>query len=383
VCDRRILTTHVGSLVRTPPIAAYVRARREGVAVDEETFAAILRDEIRAVVRRQGEVGLDIVNDGEYGKRSFAEYAIERLGGLEHRFEDVPTRPHFTGPERQQFAEFYAEYEPDTTASRGAWFVVGPLAYRGQALLQRDLTTLRQALEGTSLAGFVTAIAPASLDINLIDAHYKNEEERLFAMADALRVEYQAIAAAGFTLQIDDPWITGMYERLSQSEYNRWIRLRIDALNRALEGIPEAQSRYHVCWGSWNGPHVADVPLRKIVDHVLRIRVGAYSIEAANPRHEHEWRVWENVRLPDGKIVIPGLVSHCTNVVEHPELVAERLVRIAKLVGRENVIAGTDCGFAQSALLRRVHPSIMWVKLQSLVQGARLATETLYGKART
>jgi 5-methyltetrahydropteroyltriglutamate--homocysteine methyltransferase len=374
VSDRRFLTTHVGSLVRTPPIAAYLRARADGIAIDEAAYAATLRDEVSAVVRRQAEAGLDLVNDGEYSKRSFAEYAVERLSGLEHRFEGVPTRPHFTGPERERFAEFYAEYEPDTTSTRGAWFVVEPLAYRGAALLQRDIANLTRALR-TPLQGFMTSIAPASLDINLIDVAYGDEEKRLFAMAEALRVEYRAIVDAGLVLQIDDPWITGMYERLTEDAYRHWIELRVAALNHALDGIPEERTRYHVCWGSWNGPHVADVPLREIVRHVLGVRAGAYSIEAANPRHEHEWRLWESVRLPEGKMLIPGLVSHCTNVVEHPELVAERLIRIAKLVGPERVLAGTDCGFAQSALRRRLHPSIMWAKLEALVEGTRLANK--------
>jgi 5-methyltetrahydropteroyltriglutamate--homocysteine methyltransferase len=379
----RIHTTHVGSLVRTPAVAAYVRARQDNVAVDEDAYAAMLRSEVEQVVRRQSEAGIDIVNDGEYGKRSFHEYVVERMGGLEHRFEGVPTRAHFTGPERKQFAAFYAEYEPNSTVSRGAWFIVEPLTYRGHALLQRDIANLKRAIAGTSQRGFMTVIAPGSLDTNLIDLTYNDEEKRLFGIAGALREEYRAIADAGLILQIDDPWITGMHERLSASDYERWVDLRIAALNYALEGIPLEQTRYHLCWGSWNGPHVADVPLKDIVRYVFRVQAGAYSIEAANPRHEHEWRLWETVRLPEGKTLIPGLVSHATNVVEHPELVAERIVRIAKLVGRENVIAGTDCGFAQSALKGRVHSSIMWAKLESLTAGARLASAELWPRTET
>ena len=305
----QIRTSHVGSLVRPPSVVRYVRARNDGVVVDPEAYDDMLQREIGEVVRRQAETGLDIVNDGEYPKRNFHEYALERLGGLQHRFENVPIRPHYRSPERRQFAEFYAEYEPDRSQARGAYFISEPIVYRGQHLLQRDIANLTAALAGTSCQGFMTAVAPASLEVNLVDDFYGDDEKRVFAIAEALRVEYRAIVEAGLIVQIDDPWITGMLELVSEPEYERWVDLRIAALNHALEGLPEAQTRYHLCWGSWNGPHVADVPLRRIVHHVLRINVGGYSIEAANPRHEHEWRVWEDVRLPDGKELLPGLVS--------------------------------------------------------------------------
>ena len=218
----------------------------------------------------------------------------------------------------------------------------------------------------------------------LKDAFYGDEEKFIYALAEALREEYKAITDAGLTVQIDDAWLPAMYERMvppgTPEDFRRWATMCIDALNHALRGIPERLTRYHICWGSWNGPHTADLPLKEFVDLILRINVGGYSVEGANPRHEHEWRVWEHVKLPEGRKLIPGVISHATNIVEHPELVAERVVRLAKLVGPENVIASTDCGFAQGALYRRVHPSIMWAKLEALVEGARLASDELFAK---
>jgi 5-methyltetrahydropteroyltriglutamate--homocysteine methyltransferase len=227
-------------------------------------------------------------------------------------------------------------------------------------------------------------VAPASALPGAKIEHYKDEETYLFALADALHHEYKAIVDAGLYVQIDDAFLPYMYERMvppmSKADYLRWAGLRIEALNHALAGIPQERSRYHICWGSWNGPHAFDVPLKDIIDLVLKVRVGHYSFEAANPRHAHEWRVWETVKPRPGQVLIPGVISHATNIVEHPELVAERIVRLAKIVGRENVIGGTDCGFAQSPFARRVHPSIMWAKLSSLVEGARIATDILWGK---
>jgi 5-methyltetrahydropteroyltriglutamate--homocysteine methyltransferase len=247
---------------------------------------------------------------------------------------------------------------------------------------------LKAALAGLPVGGvFMSAVAPCSVAPDRKDEYYKNDEDYLFAVADAVREEYRAIVDAGFILQVDDAYLALTYETMvppgTLQEYRSWAELRVAALNHALRGIPAERTRYHVCWGSWNGPHVSDVPLKDIVDLILRVSVGGYALEMANPRHEHEWRVWESVKLPAGRILLPGLISHSTNVVEHPELVAERITRLAKLVGRENVIASTDCGFAQGPFVRRVHPSIMWAKLGALVEGARLASRELWGKQAT
>jgi 5-methyltetrahydropteroyltriglutamate--homocysteine methyltransferase len=261
--------------------------------------------------------------------------------------------------------------------------ITGPVTYIGHRALQRDIDNLKAAMTQAGVQhGFLPVVAPASVVPARRDEHYRNEEEALFAIAAALHEEYKAIVDAGLTVQVDDAFLASSYDVMvpprSLADYRKWAAVRVEALNHALRGIPEERSRYHLCWGSWNGPHTNDVAIKSIIDLVLRIRVGGYSIEMANPRHEHEWRVWQEVELPKGRVLIPGLASHSTNVVEHPELVAERIVRLAKLVGRENVIASTDCGFAQGPFTRRVHPSIMWAKLRSVVEGARLASRELW-----
>ena len=290
------------------------------------------------------------------------------------------------GRDREAFPEFYAEYDKATGLNRrlGNRFVVtGPLQY-SDVQVKRDIANLKSAVAKVKVEGaFLPVVAPASALPNPKDEYYGDEEKLLFALADALHQEYKAIVDAGLFVQIDDAFLPYMYEKLvppkTLAEYRQWAQLRIDALNRALEGIPEDRSRYHICWGSWNGPHMFDVPLKDIVDLVLQVRVGAYLFEAANPRHEHEWRVWEKVKVPPGKVLVPGVISHATNIVEHPELVAERIVRLANIVGRENVMGGTDCGFAQSPFAQRVHPTIMWAKLRSLAEGCRIATRELWG----
>jgi 5-methyltetrahydropteroyltriglutamate--homocysteine methyltransferase len=261
--------------------------------------------------------------------------------------------------------------------------VTGPIGYSGHAELERDIDTLKSALAKVDiLGGFLPVVAPASALPNVKNEHYRDEETFLFALAEALRVEYRTIIDAGLYLQVDDAFLPYMYEKLvppmTLAQYRKWAELRIAALNHALEGIPTERTRYHICWGSWNGPHMFDVPLQDIVDILLSVNVGAYSFEAANPRHEHEWHVWEKIRLPPGKAIMPGVVTHSTNIVEHPEFVAERLVRFAQCVGRENVIAGTDCGFSQSPLGARVHRTIMWAKLKCLAEGARIASKKLW-----
>jgi 5-methyltetrahydropteroyltriglutamate--homocysteine methyltransferase len=385
----RTLTTHVGSLVRPPALRAAIIAHQNNEAWPGD-FERILENSIAEVVRKQTETGIDIINDGEFGKSlTWSRYVLERLSGLEQRpIDGANTVPKgIVGKDRRDFAEFYAEYDPSQKLPRmGQWVITGPLSYRGQAAVQSDLKHFKAALRGQHPVGtFVTAVAPASVAPERIDEYYESEEKALFAIADALNAEYRAIVDAGFQLQVDDAFLATYYEVLvppgTLADYRRWAEVRIEALNHALRGISPERVRYHVCWGSWNGPHMSDVPLKEMVDLLLKANVGAYALEMANPRHEHEWTVWKDVKLPDGKVLLPGVVSHCTNVVEHPELVAQRIVRIANLVGRDNVIASTDCGFAQSPLTQRVHPSIMWAKLRSLVEGAALASAQLWRRA--
>jgi 5-methyltetrahydropteroyltriglutamate--homocysteine methyltransferase len=384
----RILTTHVGSLVRPAELREYLVAIREGTPYDEAAYEACLRESVAEVVRQQAVVGVDVVSDGEFGKQIlWNAYVNARLLGVERD----PTPPpeglrHPPTHDARLFPEFWAEYAGTQGYDRNdARFVAtGPIAYGGQAVLARDLDNLTAALEGVDVAGaFYTAVAPASvLGISWQEV-YATEEEYLYAVADALREEYRQILDAGLALQVDDAMLPFTYDIMvppaSLEDYRRWAEGRIEVLNHALRGLPAERIRYHICWGSFNSPHCGDVGARDIIDLVLRVDAGAYAIEMANPRHEHEWRLWEHTRLPEGKVLIPGVISHATNVVEHPELVAERLVRLARLVGEENLMGGTDCGFAQGPFVRRVHPSIQWAKLRSLAEGARLASEELAG----
>jgi 5-methyltetrahydropteroyltriglutamate--homocysteine methyltransferase len=379
----RILTTHVGSLVRPSRLVRYIEAMEEGLAVDRTAFDAMLRQSVSEVVRRQRQAGIDIVSDGEYGKfRSWSFYVLDRLAGIEERDLAAPVGG---GRDRGLFPEFYAEYFPtQRLPKRGTVVAVGPIAYKGQAAVAHDIEVFKAALSGVDVQGFMPVVAPASAVPMFRNEHYKTEEEALFALAAALREEYAAIVNAGLTVQVDDAFLPYMYDLAfagrDLADYLKWASVRIDALNHALDGLPQEKVRYHICWGSFNTPHVSDVPLKDIVDLVLRVKAGAYCIEMGNPRHEHEWRVWEQAKLPEGRKLVPGVISHSTNVVEHPELVAERIVRVARLVGRENVMAGTDCGFAQTPHVKRVHESIMWAKLEALAEGARIATKELWGR---
>ena len=379
----RILATHVGSLVRPAKLVQYIEAMEDGLAVDGKAFDALLQQSVKEVVRRQQQAGIDIVSDGEYGKfRSWSFYVMDRLEGIEQR--DVAA-PVGGGRDRALFPEFYAEYFPtQRLPKRGTAVSVGPIRYKGHAAVRKDIETFKAALAGVDVEGFVPAVAPASAVPMFKNEYYKSEEEALFALAEALREEYTAIVDAGLTVQVDDAFLPYVWDLAfagrDLAEYRKWASVRVDALNHALKGLPQEKVRYHICWGSFNTPHVSDIPLKDIVDLVLRVKAGAYCIEMGNPRHAHEWRVWETAKLPEGRKLVPGVISHSTNVVEHPELVAERLVRVARLVGRENVMAGTDCGFAQSPHLRRVHPSIMWAKLEALAEGARIASRELWGR---
>ena len=382
--QERILTTHVGSLVRPPELSRYIEAIDNGVAVDQAAFDRCLVRSVAEVIKRQQQAGIDVVSDGEFGKfRSWSFYVLDRLGGIEERAVEAARG---AGRDQQMFADFYAEYFPtQKLPKRGTVACVGPLTYKGHAAVQKDIEIFKAGLKGSTVAGaFLPVVAPASAVPRHKNEYYRDDEEFLFKLAEAPRDEYKAIVEAGLMVQIDDAFLPYMYDVAFAAneleQYRKWAAVRIEALNHAIAGLPEDRIRYHICWGSFNTPHVTDVPLKDIVDLVLRVKAGFYCIEMGNPRHEHEWRVWETVKLPPGRRLIPGVISHSTNVVEHPELVAERLTRLACLVGRENVLGGTDCGFAQTPHVRRVHPSIMWAKLEALAEGARLASRELCGR---
>jgi 5-methyltetrahydropteroyltriglutamate--homocysteine methyltransferase len=372
----RILTTHVGALQRPPEAEAALL----GEAPGEQ-----LRTAVADVVRKQVEVGIDIVDDGEFGKSIWQWYVTERLDGIER--QEHP-RPPLRGRDYERFADFYAyaQQTPDVLfhgSDRAFWasiatrpVCVGPIRYK-RGPVERDVANLKAAVEGLDVVDiFMPAVAPASAEVDMGNEHYPTQEDLLWALADALREEYLAIVGAGFQLQVDDAWIPALWDHepeLDLETYQKYCRSRIEALNHALRGIPEERVRYHLCWGSWHGPHAADIPLAQIVDLMLEVNAGIYSVEAANVRHEHEYHLWEDVSLPEGKKLAPGVVTHSTNLIEHPELVAERIVRFAERVGRDNVIAGTDCGMGS-----RIHPQLGWAKLEALSEGARLATSRLW-----
>jgi 5-methyltetrahydropteroyltriglutamate--homocysteine methyltransferase len=384
--NSRILTTHVGSLIRPTALQEFLRAKQAAKPYDQAAYQKCLTDSVAAVVRQQAETGIDVISDGEFGKSiSWSQYVLERLSGFERRpIKAAGANPFTRGVDREAFAEFYAELDArEGMATTVEAVCVGPIAYTGQAELKRDIDNFKSALKDTQVEeAFMPVAAPASVIPDRKNEFYKTDEELIRAIGAAMRTEYRMIIDAGFVLQLDDARAAVTYDRMvppkSFGDYRKWLGLQVDVLNEAIAGLPPERIRYHVCWGSWPGPHTSDVPLKDIVDLILGMKVGAFVIEGANPRHEHEWRVWENAKLPEGRVLIPGVISHATNVVEHPELVAERIVRLARLVGRENVIAGTDCGFAQGPFYRRVHPSIMWAKLTALVEGARIASAELW-----
>ena len=380
--EQRILTTHVGSLVRPDDFAALLRRRMSG-NVDDREYQPALASSVSEVVEQQVEAGVDIVSDGEYGKGiGWEQYVIERLAGFGPQVQRA-TEGGVAFGDFARFADFYAELWPKEGYLEGIYPCIGPIKYTGHAALRRDIDNLKGAMNrsGANL-GFLPVAAPASAFSMSPNEYYKTDEEYMFAGAEALREEYKTIIESGLYVQIDDAHLPFMHDRMvppaTEAEFQKWARIRVDALNHALRGLPEDKIRYHICWGSWNGPHTSDVPLKDIVSLLLEVRAGFYSIESANARHEHEWQVWKTAKLPESKKLIPGVVSHQTNVVEHPELVAERILRFASVVGRDRVLAGTDCGFAQGPFVRRVHPSIQWAKLRSLAEGAKLATAALW-----
>ena len=374
----RILVSHAGTLPR-PESFAPVFAD----AADDELKRA-LPDAVRDVVRRQAELGIDIVNDGEFSKRGgFSGYVRNRISGIEQRqfpAGEGPRAHDVTARDRRDFPGAFAAgvgpFRGGGTANQ-PFFCVEPLKYIGQATVQNDIANLKAACAGLNVQPYLPAIAPGTVEHWLWNEHYPDTESFLMAIADALHDEYKAITDAGVLLQIDDPDLPDgwqMYPEMGVGDYRKYAELRVAAINRALEGIPEDRVRLHICWGSGHGPHKNDIPLSDIVDVVLQVRAQCFSVEAANPRHEYEWHVWETTKLPSGKTLMPGAVGHASNVVEHPETVADRLVRYAKVVGRENVIAGTDCGIGT----RVGHPEIAWAKLEALVEGARIATRQLW-----
>jgi 5-methyltetrahydropteroyltriglutamate--homocysteine methyltransferase len=382
----RILTTHVGSLIRPRALQDFLRLKQGGKPYDMQSYQKCVTASVAEVVRQQAQVGIDVVSDGEFGKSiSWAQYALERLSGFERRPIKIDaTNPFKRGADRTRFAEFYAELDAkEAVATTTEAICIGQIQYIGQGELQRDIDNFKSALRNVKVEeAFLPVAAPASVIPDRKNEYYKNDEELQVAIAAAMRTEYRTIVDAGFLLQLDDARSAVTYDRMvppaSFADYKRWLEKQIEITNHAIDGLPADRLRYHICWGSWPGPHVSDVPLKDIVDVVLKAKVGAYVIEGANPRHEHEWQVWKSAKLAPGQVLIPGVISHATNVVEHPDLVAERIVRLAKVVGRENVIGGTDCGFAQGPFYRRVHPSIQWAKLEALAEGARLASRELW-----
>src|SRR5262245_44402996 len=390
----RILTTHVGSIPRPEGIKELLQAKLEGRAVDEAELARRVDTAVRDVVRKQAEAGLDIICDGEFSKTSFVAYTDSRLTGFEPMSRNDPNVPAsntsgdwsrrlLTRREWRNFQDYYGKYLPVAMPPVAPPTVCkGPISYKGEALIKADLETLKSALEGLGVAeAFVPAIAPGMVGRGQ-NQYYATEEEYRFAIAEALRVEYRAIVDAGFILQIDDPGLGETWDMIdppmSNEEYAKLQGMYLGALNHALEGIPEDRVRYHLCWGSWQGPHVGDLALKDVVDLMLRVKAQAYSVEAATPRHSYEWRLWQDVKLPEGKVLIPGVIAHTTAVVEHPETIAERLMNFASVVGRERVMAGADCGFAQGALYQRQHPTVMWAKFRAMAEGARLASDRLW-----
>jgi 5-methyltetrahydropteroyltriglutamate--homocysteine methyltransferase len=399
--SERIITTHAGSLPRSEGLTPLVMARARGDNYDKEALAKMLREGVDEVVRLQIECGIDSVNDGELGKTNFTNYVRERLSGFETRTlrpgetvaaMNISARDFVDFPEYFETHDFFgrpvqpgAPLPEGTVGSGGVQagqstytFCNAPLRYIGHESVQEDIRNLKAAVEKHKpLEAFLPANSPGTIEHWLRDTYYRDEEKFLFAIADAMHDEYKAITDAGLVLQIDDPDLPDgwqMFPGMSVDEYNRYAMVRVEALNHALRDCPEDQVRLHVCWGSGHGPHTHDIPLKDIVNTIFSVKAGSYSIEASNTRHEWEWTVFEEFKLPQGKTIVPGVVGHHSHFVEHPELVAQRIIRYANLVGRENVLAGTDCGLGN----RVAHPKIAWAKFRALSEGAALATQRLW-----
>ena len=381
----RILVSHAGTVPRPADLA---ELRNAGPS-KERDYLARLPSAVQEVVRRQAEVGIDIVNDGELSKSNFTNYVRERLGGIESASEErrkqLPAR-NINARDTREFPEFFASGGGGFGRGRAAAAIGGfpapmvctaPITYTGHDTVRMDVANMQAALQNLDVEGFLPAVAPGTIEHWLYNEHYSSDEDLLFAMADAMHEEYKAITDAGLNLQIDDPDLPDgwqMFPEMSVADYQRYAEVRVEAINRALRGIPEEQVRLHICWGSGLGPHKNDIDLADIIDVVLKVNAQVYSIEAANPRHQHEWRVWQSVKLPAGKSLMPGVIGHATDIVEHPRLIADRLVQYAGLLGRENVIAGTDCGVGS----RVWNGEIAWAKFSAMAEGARLASRELW-----
>jgi len=387
----RILTTHAGSLPRTPDLYDALQRREAGEAIDEARLNAMIEESVRNVVARQASIGIDIVDDGEHSKSSFAAYTGRRLEG----FAPVGEYFGYSGPtrDRLQFAAAYADHKDmwagrtlrgKVERKRSVYACTGPVRYKGAADVAADIATLKAAMAGLGVEeGFVTALSPNNVALYYPNRYYPNEQEYNIALADAMREEYKAIVDAGLILQIDDPRLATHYDRhpdITVEDCRRFIAEQVELINYALRGLPADQVRFHTCYSTNIAPRVHDLELKHYVDLMLQIDAGAYSFEASNPRHEHEWKLWEEVKLPDNKLLLPGVVSHCVSIVEHPELVAQRICRFASVVGRERVIASNDCGFATSAAGDEVHPDVAWAKMEALAVGAGLASAELWKK---
>ena len=381
----RILTTHAGALPRPDDLKPLIQARAGGKRVDKKQLGDVLKRSVKNVVKKQLKCGLDSVNDGEFSKVNFTHYGRERLAGFEirenpgKRFEQLSITAR---DEAQGFKEYF-EIKGRFPRVGGTPICVAPLKYVGQAAVKADIDTFKAALKGADMAeAFLPANTPGTIEHWMRNDYYKNDEEFVYAIAEAMRVEYEAITKAGLLLQIDDPDLPDGWNclpKMTVPQYRKYAIMRVDALNHALRNIPREQIRLHVCWGSFHGPHADDIPLKDIADIIFRVKASSYSIEASNPAHEHEWQVFESVKLPKNSTLVPGVVGHCTDFIEHPDLVAERIVRYAKLVGRENVLAGTDCGLGP----RVGHPTVCWAKFEALAEGSRRATKQLWGKRKS
>ena len=376
----RILVSHVGSLARPPDLMEMLVARNEGKPFDAEALARRTRAAVADVVEKQIACGIDIVNDGELGKSNFSRYTKERLGGFIERPAGADFKPtSIFGRDMLEFTEYFNRGGRTSIGHHArVFYCVEALTYMGQEEVKADIANLKSALQGKQIEeGFLPAVAPGTMEHWMKNEYYKTQEEYLFAIAAAMAEEYRAIVDAGFVLQIDDPDLADawqMHPQMTTVEYRKYQELRIEALNHGLKDLPEDRIRFHMCWGSYHGPHKYDIPLNDIADLVLNVRAGCYSIEASNPCHEHEWRVWENGKLPDGKLLMPGVIGHYSDFIEHPRAIADRLIRYAKIVGRENVIAGSDCGIGS----RVGHPQVGWAKFQAMAEGARIASRELW-----
>jgi|SRR5579862_2448807 len=381
----RILTTHAGSLPRPPDLREMVMNKSRGGTVDQAALDGRLKAAVAEIVQQQLKSGLDSVNDGELSKSNFTDYVRARIAGFEERPSGERRRLEITARDRTKFPDYFeATSNPRArlqTARPTLPVCIDKLRYVGAADLKRDLDNFKAALAGVSVPeAYLPANTPGTIEHWMANEYYKSDEEFVFAIADAMHDEYKAIVDAGFQLQIDDPDLPDGWNCLpgmSVADYKKYAILRVEALNHALRDIPKEKIRLHVCWGSFHGPHHDDIPLRDIADVIFRVRAGSYSIEASNPCHEHEWRVFEEMKLPKDATLVPGVIGHYSDFIEHPDLIAERLVRYAKLVGRENVLAGTDCGIGT----RVGHPSICWAKFEAMAEGARRATKILWGRA--